>query len=191
MQDDRSQIQQELNNIAQALRTLEQAYEKYFSGIPEPNRKRATEPIKARETINKQLRQFANRRIMQTDLRFKYQSMATRFHSVSGHWDRILRLMDEGKFHRPTGANPGYGSFQKAKKPASPAGEDQLDTVYRDLIAARKSCNISGQAPAKKQVAAMLEQQKTKIREKFGDRAVDFRVETRDGKPRIVVKAKK
>jgi hypothetical protein len=37
----------------------------------------------------------------------------------------------------------------------------------------------------------MLEQQKEKIREKFGDRAVDFKVETRDGKPRIIVKAKK
>ncbi len=191
MQDDRRQIQQELITIEQAMRTLEQAYEKYFSGIAEPNRKRAAEPLKARETVNKQLRQFANRRIMQTDLRFKYQSMATRFHSVSGYWDRILRLMDEGKFHRPTGAKPGYGPIHKPAKPAGSTAESQVDTVYRDLMTARKSCNISGKAPEKKQIAAMLEQQKTKIKEKFGDRAVAFRVETRDGKPRIVVKAKK
>ncbi len=192
MQDERRQIQQELITIEQAMRTLEQAYEKYFSGIAEPNRKRAAEPLKARETVNKQLRQFANRRIMQTDLRFKYQTMATRFHSVSGYWDRILRLMDEGKFHRPTGAKPGYGPIHKpAKKQANASGANQVDTIYHDLMAARKSCNISGQAPEKKQIAAMLEQQKAKIKEKFGDKAVAFRVETRDGKPRIVVKAKK
>ena len=58
-------------------------------------------------------------------------------------------------------------------------------------MAARKNCNIGGKAPDKGQVASMLEKQKAKIREKFGDRPVAFKVETRDGKPRIVVKAKK
>ena len=185
MQDDRRQIQRELASIGHAMRALEISYEQYFAGIEK------REPIMDRETLTKQLRQFANRRIMQTDLRFKYQNMATRFHSFSGYWDRILRLMDEGKYHRPTGAKKGFAPKPPAKRTAAPSDENQVDTVYRDLLAARKSCNIGGQAPEKQQIAAMLEQQKAKIKEKFGDRAVDFRVETRDGKPRIVVKAKK
>ena len=90
MQDDRRQIQRELNSIELAMRALEISYEQYFAGIEK------REPMQNRETLTKQIRQFANRRIMQTDLRFKYQNMATRFHSFSGYWDRILRLMDEG-----------------------------------------------------------------------------------------------
>ena len=190
MQDDRKQIQRELTTIEQAIRTLEIAYEQYFSGIKENGRTKR-EPLKDREIIAKQLRQFANRRIMQTDLRFKYQNLATRYHSFAGYWDRILRLMDEGKYHRPTGENPGVSTIHTASKPTAPSGESQIDIIYRDLLVARKACNISGQAPKKRQVADMLEQQKAKIREKFGDKAVAFRVETRDGKPRIVVKAKK
>ena len=190
MQDDRKQIKRELTTIEQAIRTLEIAYEQYFAGIKENGRKKL-EPLKDRETIAKQLRQFANRRIMQTDLRFKYQNLANRYHSFAGHWDRILRLMDEGKYHRLTGEKPDFSTTSTTSKPTAPSGENQIDTVYRDLLAARKACNITGQAPEKKQIAAMLEQQKTKIKEKFGDKAVAFRVETRDGKPRIVVKAKK
>ena len=186
MQDDRKRIQRELNVIEQAMRELEIHYEQYFAGIEK------REPIKDRETLTRQIRQFANRRIIQTDLRFKYQNMATRYHSFAGYWDRILRLMDEGKYHRPTGSKPSSQPIPAPPKPQDAAKKgDEVDTVYRDLLAARKACNLGGQAPEKQQVAAMLEQQKAKIREKFGDQAVDFRVETRDGKPRIVVKARK
>ena len=186
MQDDRKQVQQELLLIEQALRALEISYEQYFAGIEK------REPMQNREDLTRKIRQFANRRIMQTDLRFKYQNMATRFHSTSGYWDRILRLMDEGKYHRPTGAKKGFAPKPPVRKaPTAAAGTNQVDSVYRDLMAARQACNLGGQAPEKKQIADMLEKQKAKIKEKFGDRAVDFKVETRDGKPRIVVKAKK
>jgi hypothetical protein len=186
MQDDRKIIQQELTSIEKAMRTLEITYEQYFAGVEK------REPLKKREKLTRQLRQFANRRIMQTDLRFKYQNMATRFHSFSGYWDRILRLMDEGKFHRPTGKKTVLQLPSKVKKPvAATSGNNEVDSVYRDLLTARQACNLGGQAPEKKQVAAMLEQQKANIKEKFGDRAIEFKVETREGKPRIVVKAKK
>jgi hypothetical protein len=186
MQDDRKQVQQELLSIEQALRALEISYEQYFAGVEK------REPMKNREDLTRQIRQFANRRIMQTDLRFKYQNMATRFHSTSGYWDRILRLMDEGKYHRPTGSRARTRATPTPPKPKVVTSNDnQVDSVYRDLMAARQACNLGGKAPEKKQIAAMLEQQKEKIREKFGDRAVDFKVETRDGKPRIIVKAKK
>lgn len=188
MQDDRKRISQELDQIEHKMKMLEIAYEQYFSGIEK------REPMKDREDLTKRIRQFANRRIMQTDLRFKYQNLATRFHSYNGYWERILKLMDEGKYHRnasqtmkPVGTK-NQTPASSAKKTSS--GND-VDSVYNDLIAARKNCNIGGKAPDKGQVASMLEKQREKIREKFGDKPVAFKVETRDGKPRIVVKAKK
>ena len=191
MNDDRKRIARELESVEHEMKTLEIAYEQYFSGIEK------REPMKAREELTKRIRQYANRRIMQTDLRYKYQNLATRFHSYSNYWNRILKLMDEGKYHRNATQVTKPTGLKNQPKPASavaasPADSDnQVDSVYNDLMAARQSCNIGGKAPEKNQVAAMLEQQKAKIREKFGDRPVDFKVETRDGKPRIVVKAKK
>ena len=190
MNDDRKRINRELENIEHEMKTLEIAYEQYFSGIEK------REPMKDREDLTKRIRQFANRRIMQTDLRYKYQNLATRFHSYSSYWNRILKLMDEGKYHRNATQVTKPTGLKNQPKPGSPAAPpasdaNQVDSVYNELMAARKSCNIGGKAPEKSQVASMLEQQKEKIREKFGDRPIAFKVETRDGKPRIVVKAKK
>ncbi|PLX74170.1 MAG: hypothetical protein C0615_09670 [Desulfuromonas sp.] len=187
MNDDRTRIARELERIEVDMKRLEIAYEQYFSGIEK------REPMKDREDLTKRIRQFANRRIMQTDLRFKYQNIATRFHSYNGHWNRILKLMDEGKYHRnasqvmkPTGTK----NQPKPESRTASSGGNDVDNLYNDLLAARKSCNMGGNAPDKNQVASMLEKQKAKIREKFGDRKVAFKVETKDGKPRIVVKAK-
>ncbi len=188
MQDDRKRIGRELENIEHAMKSLEIAYEQYFSGIEK------REPMKDREELTKRIRQFANRRIMQTDLRYKYQNLATRFHSYNSYWNRILKLMDEGKYHRNASqVTKPTGLKNQPPKAAAPAasGGGEVDSVYKDLMAARKNCNIGGKAPDKGQIASMLEKQKAKIREKFGDRPVAFKVETRDGKPRIVVKAKK
>ena len=187
MQDDRKRIGRELEMIEHDMKTLEIAYEQYFSGIEK------REPMKDREALTKRIRQFANRRIMQTDLRFKYQNLATRFHSYNGYWERILKLMNEGKYHRNASqiTKPLGTKNQSLKTTSTSSASSEADSVYNDLMAARKSCNIGGAAPDKQQVAAMLEKQKAKIKEKFGDRPVAFKVETRDGKPRIVVKAKK
>lgn len=188
MQDDRKRISRELEQIEHDMKTLEIAYEQYFSGIEK------REPMKDRETLTKRIRQFANRRIMQTDLRFKYQNLATRFHSYNGYWERILKLMDEGKYHRNASqVTKPIGLKNQPGKAAAPAasGGNEVDSIYNDLMTARKNCNIGGKAPDRAQVASMLEKQKAAIREKFGDRPVAFKVETRDGKPRIVVKAKK
>jgi hypothetical protein len=189
MDDDRKRISRELELIEHKMKTLEIAYEQYFSGLEK------REPMKDREDLTKKIRQFANRRIMQTDLRFKYQNLATRFHSYNGYWERILKLMDEGKYHRnATQVTKPIGIKNQASAPPSTNGSsdgNEVDSIYNDLIAARKSCKINGKAPDKTQVASMLEKQKAKIREKFGNKPVAFKVETRDGKPRIVVKAKK
>lgn len=188
MNDDRGRIERELNLIEQTMRNLEISYEQYFCGIEK------REPVKDREALARQMRQFANRRIMQTDLRFKYQNLATRFHSYTGYWDRILRMIEEGRYHRQKGALPKPPPAASAAAPQATAGQNggnEVDSVYNDLIAARQACNIGGSTPQRDQVAAMLEKQRAQIRAKFGDRPVAFRVETRDGKPRIVVSAKK
>ncbi|MBE0597716.1 MAG: hypothetical protein IH614_10630, partial [Desulfuromonadales bacterium] len=89
---ERKGIAQELAEIELEMKELTIRYEQYFAGVEK------LEPVKDRTLMASRLRQFANRRIVQTDLRFRYQNLATRFHSYAGYWDRILRLMDEGRY---------------------------------------------------------------------------------------------
>jgi len=178
--NERKTIDRQLVQIEQDLKELEIRYEQYFAGVEK------REPIRARNDLARRLRRFANRHIVQTDLRFRYQNSATRFHSYCGHWDRILRLMDEGRYVR---------HLKRPQIRAAPApevsSESETDAVYNQLLEARATCKIEGDVPSREKVATFLAQQSHRIREKFGDRKVEFKVVTEDGKPKIKVRAKK
>ena len=181
---DRLSILRDLGEIEQELKELVILYEQYFAGVEK------REPIKQREAVARSLRRFVNRRIIQTDARFRYQTLAARYHSYSSHWDRILRLIDEGRYERHTSKLKSAPPIVEGPM-ATVAPTDPGDKIYQDLLAARQSCGIAGPPPDPQQVKLFLENQKDKIREKFGDREVEFRVEIEDGKPKIKVRAKK
>lgn len=180
---DRKTIDHELSALEQGQRELEILYEQYFAGIEK------REPVKAREDLAVRLRRFANRRIVQTDLRFRYQNLATRFHSYSSYWDRILRLMDEGRYSRHLHQSP-QATTNARTQDAAASGRDEIDGLYQQMLEARKMSNEGIAIPNRQQIADFLERQKEKIREKFGDREVEFRVVTEDGKPKIKIRAK-
>lgn len=179
---ERRSISQELSAIEQAMKELEIRYEQYFNGVEK------REPVAAREGVAKRLRRFANRKITQTDLRYKYQTLAGRYHSYSGYWDRILRLMDEGRYHRqappPTASKPGRQGTPHLK-------EGRLEQIYQELLQAHDQCNSKGSAPSRGQLEAFLENQLARIQDKFGAQEVEFRVASENGKPKIKVRAKK
>jgi hypothetical protein len=180
--NDRDTIARELGALENDQKELVIRYEQYFAGIEK------REPVKARENLGIRLRRFANRRIMQTDLHFKYQNLATRFHSYAGYWDRILRLMDEGRYARHLHHAPNAVAIEATA--GVPAAADEVDSIYRQLLEARRTSNDRIAIPDREQISAFLERQKAKIREKFGDREVEFLVATEDGKPKIKVRAK-
>jgi hypothetical protein len=178
--DDRKSIARELGKIELDLKELQILYEQYFAGVEK------REPLQKREVLAKCLRQFVNRKIIQTDLRFRYQTLSARFHSYSTYWDRILRLIDEGRYVR----HASRADRSLIPEVVSPAVVDPLDQVYQELLQIRNACSLAGPGPDRQQVYSFLERQKDKIREKFGDREIEFRVVTEDGKPKIKVRAK-
>jgi hypothetical protein len=178
---EREALARHLARMEQDLKELLARYEKYFAGVEK------REPLKDRETLAGRLRGLANRQIVQTDLRFKFQNLAARFHTYGNYWDRVLRLMDEGKLNRRPKPEPSAVPEASEKKENPPA--DVL-ALHRDLLAAHQSCRLGEKAPDLTQVADFLSQQREKIKEKFGDRAVEFRVVMEEGKPKIRVRVK-
>jgi hypothetical protein len=179
--DERHAIASELGSFEQDLRELEILYEQYFAGVEK------REPITRRDALAKRLRRFVNRKIIQTDLRFRYQSLAARFFSYTGYWDRILRLIDEGRYVRHRVKTGG----EQVSAPEPVVVTDLRDRIYQDLLTARVFCHLTGAPPDREQVYRFLELQQDKIRKTFGDREVEFRVVTEGGKPKIKVRAKK
>ncbi len=183
--DERRQLAKELDDIQKRIKDLEIRYEQYFAGMER------REPMNERRDISNLLRKFTNRHIVWTDLQFRYKGMASRFMSYGQHWDRILRLMDEGKYHR---------HVSKLKAPttkASPVSAKRADSsdeaakLQQELSKARTSCGLSAGAPSAEKIASFLAVQREKLRSRYGDREVSFSVDSSDGKPRIKVSLSK
>lgn len=181
MMNDRRKMSHELDEIQTQLKELEVRYEHYFAGLER------REPLSERTDMARRLRQFTNRQIVWTDLKFRYQSLASRFMSYGQYWDRILRLMDEGKYHRHT-AKLGQSSAIKSKP--APSSDREAEQLHQQLSQARKNQGLSGDAPSTEKVASFLAAQKEKIRQRFGNSPVTFSVDTSGDKPRIKVSLK-
>ncbi len=180
--DDRRKIAHELDDMQQMLKELEIRYEQYFAGIER------REPSNDRKNLARRVRHFVNRHIVWTDLQFRYQSIASRFMSYCQYWDRILRLMDEGKYHRHTA--------KMQRKPAAPdkksaPTENEAEHLHEQMRQARKNCGLSGDGPDQGKIASFLNQQREKLRSRYGDKPIEFSIEVHEGKPRIKARFKK
>lgn len=177
----RTKITAELNRLEQDIKNLEIVYEQYFMGIEK------REPMRERQRVGRQLRHLINLYIPQVDLRFRLQGISSRFHSYSGHWDRILRLIDEGRYERHRSRLPRNTPLSGEKK--SRADHDPLEALYEKLAEAHRACGLK--VPVREKVSQFLARQEEIIRQKFGDKKVEFHVVTENGKPRIRVRAKR
>lgn len=185
---DRRKLGFDLDELQQQLRELEIHYEQYFAGVEK------REPLRDRTDLARKLRSYTNRRIVWTDLKFRYQGLAQRFNSYCNYWDRILRLIDEGKYHRHTTKLQSPSAPPSATRPLSSeksSDSDELLRLHAELRNARQSCGLSGDAPSKAKLAEFLATQREKIRSRYGDQPVEFKVDISDGKPSIKVSRKK
>ena len=187
--DERRKRDQDLKELQTEMRDLEIRYEQYFAGVEK------REPQRERNELARRIRHFTNRPIFQTDVKFRYQGLATRFHTYSQYWDRILRLMDEGKYHRHLANKPTPPKVPELPldkpQPAKTDNGGETDKLLQSLIEARKQCGLSGPPPSREKVEQFLAAQKVKVQEKFGDRPIDFVVDASSGKPQIKVRLKK
>ena len=184
--DERWTIATELNEIQHELKELEVLYEQYFAGLER------REPHNRRKVLARRLRHFNNRKIVWTDLKFRHQGLATRFMTYGQYWDRILRLMDEGKYHRHLAKLSGSSSKAQQITTSGVHNEDQEATeLHGELIKARQQCGLNGDGPSADKVAQFLVAQREKIRSRYGNKPVQFSIDTSEGKPRIKVSLKK
>jgi hypothetical protein len=185
-----------LEDIEDALRELDRKakqlrldYERYFLGT------RPREPILLRSEVDKAMVILSNTAIQNTALRFRYNSIASRYQAQKRQWNETLRQIEAGTYARHRfkadlhQRDRDRAEAQRAGSttaPGAPNGPDDMFDQYRD---ARLACGQPVKSLSREKLEGMLQKQKKTLRERFGDNAkFSFRVVVEDGKAKLKAK---
>lgn len=177
-------IPEDITHLEQGLNELIIKYEQYFLGLEK------REPLRLLETVERLVRKYANVKIVNTMLNFKYTSLVSRLNSYKQYWNRILRLMDEGKYSRDRFRMAIHQRGTEAEKPVAPASPASMvsretDALFHQFVEARRACNLPADSITREMVSAAIERQRPAIEARYGDAAVEFRVVVEGGVPKI------
>jgi hypothetical protein len=200
---------EEIQLLEARLSELRVGYEKYFAGVEK------IEPARLRDEVQRMVRKVGTFHITNTGLKFKRDSIIAQFNTLTQHWNRILKQIEDGTYQRDifrmrlkdkergvtpppgAGARPaadrpaGPGQSPPAKPPApekgAPAGGGEYESVYKSLVAAKKRLGEPTNNISYNALEWSLKKEADAIKKKFKASRVDFTVEVKDGKP--VIKA--
>ncbi len=171
--------EEELFELDRKLKTLKLDYEQYFLG----NRPR--EPVVLRGDVEKTMIRISSAPIQNTALRFKYNSICSRYQAFKRQWNETLRQMENGTYarHRFKANLRGGSSAPVAGAPPQPAEGDDLYNSYRD---ARLACGQGVKNLSPEKLDQMLRKQKGQLAAKYGDDAqFRFKVVVEDGRAKL------
>lgn len=197
---DAPELEQEFQALSVELRKLEGEYNMYFAGrTPRP-------PIEARNRVDQMFKRMDRRQMDGASMRFRVQTLQSRYASFVDLWDRALRAREEG---RPS---PLFRSRDTVRTstpaPTAPAAEaapavehpravtfidpkqesDKLQTLYDALMDARRQAGESN-VPFNK-FADLVREQTQRLKKK-GLEEVTFSITTTDGRVNLTAKGSK
>lgn len=179
-------IAEEIVVFEEKLNELVRKYEQYFLGLEK------REPIKLLEEVDRTARRYVGVNIVNTMVKFKYNSLVARLHSYKQYWNRINREIEEGRYSRDKFR---MGMHQQARElpqtvATAPSGPD-LDGVFATYLEARKACNLGTDTVSPAVLKATLEKQRASLQQKHNCANIEFRVVIEEGKPKIKARPKR
>ena len=175
---------EDLAQLERQLTTLITRYEQYFIGLEK------REPLQLVGDVEKIVRRHANTPITNTMYKHKFNMLTARFNTYREHWNRILRLIEEGKYSRDrfisdlhqrqrSSVTPAQGRTQQQER------DNELDRVFNELREARKNCHLPFESLTRDMVAATIEKSRPALIAKLGTEELSFRVVMENGKPKL------
>jgi hypothetical protein len=190
-------IPEDLDQLETAIRQLQIEWEKFFSGVE----KKPPTDLKTR--VEGLVRRYAYAEIRNNGDRFRYQSLTSRYNTFAELWAKRLRALEEGRpalLHGtkvphapppPPPAAPPTPAAAAAARAAAAGGEYRVRHPEKDAAAVQKlyqqfveERRRTGETGAVKfeSFQKLIAQQASRILTEKGAKAVDFRLETKDGK---------
>jgi hypothetical protein len=170
--------------LDQKLGVLITRYEQYFIGLEK------REPLLLLGDVEKLVRRNTGVPINNTMYKHRFNMLVARLNTYREHWNRILKLMEEGRYsrdrfisdlHLRQKSKPG---IKQPDTPLAPA-ESDIDRLVREFREARKACNLPVDKVTRELVTATIEKQKPALTAKLGTDNFTFRVVIEGGKPKL------
>ncbi len=169
---------EELELLSRKLMSLKLAYEQYFLGS------RPREPVMLSDEVRKLVVTYSNQAIKNTAMRFKFNSIVSRYQAFKRQWTDTLRKIDDGTYARHQfKANLHERSRQQAEPSARPP-QDRKE-IYAAFVEARQACGQSVSNLTTAKLDDLLDQQERELRKRFGDTQVRFKVVVENGKAKL------
>ena len=191
-------IAEDLTILENQLKELITRYEQYFVGLEK------REPLPLLGTVEKMVRRYAGVPINNTMYKHKYNMLVARLNTYREHWNRILRLIEEGKYSRDrfirdlhlrqkaNGTVPHEEHHQEHhEEHHKPPHDPELDRIYYELREARKACHLPVDKLSIELVAETIEKSKAALVARLGTSDLVFRVVVENGKPKIKASQRK
>ncbi|MBC8018340.1 MAG: hypothetical protein H7X83_07470 [Verrucomicrobia bacterium] len=184
-------VAEDLTKLEHQLKELITRYEQYFVGLEK------REPLPLLADVEKMARRYANVPINNTMYKHKYTMLVARLNTYREHWNRILRLIEDGKYSRDRFIRDLH-LRQRAKVVHTreehvqhPHHDTELDRIFYELRDARKACHLPVEKLSRELVATTIEKSKAALIARLGSADLVFRVVVEDGKPKIKASLRK
>lgn len=185
-------IADDLPILEKKLTELIAKYDQYFIGFEK------REPLLLLAEVERLVKQYFNTPINNTMYKYKYNTLVARLNTYREYWRRILRLMEDGKYSRDKFITELHNrqKVMAAAKDATipdarPKADVELDTIFEELVYARKACNLSVENISRDILAENINRQKEALQQRLGTENIKFRVVIEDGKPKLKASAKR
>jgi hypothetical protein len=191
--------ERELQLLERAIQRVNAEYDAFLYGAA------SKPPTGSRKTVDEMLRRLTAGDIESAAERYRLATLQGRYTALCERWERLQSEKEAGR-------RPGvYGGFARDSKhiavpPASPPPHNSPNAAYRSSVSARKAPverdlfdrYVAAKKARGEEMAGYdfnrfvegLDRERAKLKERFGDVAVEFDVTDRDGRVRLVARKK-
>ncbi len=169
---------EDLEILSRKLMTLKLAYDQYFLGS------RPREPVMLAGEVSKLVITYANQAIKNTAMRFKFNSIVSRYQAFKRQWTDTLRKIDDGSYARHQFKANLHQRPAAPLDPVARTPQDRQD-VYAAFVEARQACGQDVKNLTRAKLDEILDRQERDLRERYGDGQVRFKVVVENGTAKL------
>ena len=207
-------IVEDIDILETKISKLKVEYEQYFLRVIKK------QPIQLREEIDRLVNTYHGRNINNSSQKFRLNNLIAKYNTYRTYWNRTLRAIEEGTYHRQSEGGGIGGSItsqtpltqpaplrlegralqtaqsvveapRNAPPPAPRPSAVPTDDIFTRYMAARKECNEATTNISKESLTKSIEDYKKKVMEQYNVKDVEVRVAIKDGKSKLLIVPKK
>lgn len=191
--------ERDLQTLENAIRDLNAQYDAFLFGSS------ARPPLEVRRRVQMLIRRLSGEEADSAAERFRFTTLQGRYNTLCERWDRLQAEKEAG--HRPgiyghftrlptdqtatLESRPNVRPPSSVEEPEARAGKDPVRDLFERYLAARRARGEDIAGLDLEHFVANLARERERLKGQFGGTEIEFDVAERDGKVRLVARAKK